>query len=123
MLEYALEKLKEHNSGGRVNVYAVLTTKRGLILSEGGNLYLKSHPVVKHYANVTRQHDNKCFLHAEIRTLIAYRGKHKHLKLYVASKDRNGNVRNAKPCPICSAYIDDMQRTQNMKIDVFFTES
>ena len=38
MLEYALEKAREHDSGGRVNVYSVLTNKRGLVLSEGGNL-------------------------------------------------------------------------------------
>ncbi len=50
MLEYALENVKEHDSGGRVNVYAVLTDKRGRILAENGNLYNKSHPAAQKYA-------------------------------------------------------------------------
>ena len=36
MLEYALSKCNEHESYGRVNVYAVLTDKRGRILAENG---------------------------------------------------------------------------------------
>ena len=95
MLEYALSKCNEHESYGRVNVYAVLTDKRGRILAENGNLYNKSHPAAQKYAIKTGQSEHKSFLHAEIRTLLAYRGRHKHLKLYVASMDRNGNIRCA----------------------------
>ena len=122
MLEYALSKCNEHESYGRVNVYAVLTDKRGRILAENGNLYNKSHPAAQKYVIKTGQSEHKSFLHAEIRTLLAYRGRHKHLKLYVASMDRNGNIRCAFPCKMCYAYIKDTEQQLSIKIEIINTE-
>ena len=122
MLKYALSKCNEHESYGRVNVYAVLTDKRGRILAENGNLYNKSHPAAQKYAIKTGQSEHKSFLHAEIRTLLAYRGRHKHLKLYVASMDRNGNIRCAFPCKMCYAYIKDTEQQLSIKIEIINTE-
>lgn len=105
MLERAVKYAALHNSGGDVRVYAIATDKRGNILAQNGNTYLKSHPKQKHWCFMAK-HVKREFLHAETRTLIqALKSGKEIAKLYVARVDKSGKVKDSKPCEVCSFMI------------------
>lgn len=106
MLNYCLEKARKHDSGGRVTVYACATDKRGNILAEGGNSYVKTHPlqasIAKRVGLAAKQ-----FLHAEVACIAKLARLCKECDtLYIARVDKVGNPLPAEPCVICTEAIE-----------------
>lgn len=112
MLDYCIEMAKsvpfEKN---RVRVYAVITNKSGIVISEGSNSYVKTHPYQKHCGVRVGLFDKE-YLHAECRAIIRSRGKGENL--YIARVDSKGKPMAAKPCPICQLAIEDHGKIKNV---------
>lgn len=119
MLDRVVEKARNHDSGGRCSVYAVALNKRGRIVAEGGNSYIKTHTVQAEFSIKAGLADKQC-LHAEVKTLISAKGK-KIAKLLIARVDSDGQPRIAKPCPVCQAMIDWYQEENDCKIEIEHT--
>lgn len=88
----------------RQRVVAILTDKRGKILSIGINSYNRTHPKQAHYAKKSGNGE-RIFLHAEIAALV--RCKEKADKIYIARTDAHGKEVLAKPCPLCSLALHE----------------
>lgn len=101
---------------GKQRLCAVITDKRGKVLSVGVNNYTKSHPLQAAYAKQVGR-EEACFLHAEIASLVglSYSDKRRVYKISVARILRNGKTAIAKPCQICSKALKDF----NVKIIEF----
>lgn len=85
---------------------AIITDKRGRILSVGQNSYQKSHPRQAYYAQKLGKH-NKIFLHAELHALTRIPEDKKPHAIYIARVNKHGEPRNSKPCSICEMAIKD----------------
>jgi tRNA(Arg) A34 adenosine deaminase TadA len=104
MLEYAIEKAREINPDENyVRVYAVITDKRGRIVSEAHNSYTKTHPLQARFAKFVGN-EEAVYLHAEIRAMVKCKDGQGH-KMYVARVGRTGDPLPACPCEICQAAI------------------
>jgi len=88
----------------KVSVVSFLLDKKYQILSIGTNSYNKTHPTQALFAKRVGD-EERVFLHAEIDALIKCKELHKVRYILVARVGRDGKIRNAKPCPICSAAI------------------
>ena len=103
MIEYCLKKAQELPMTHRQRLYAVVTDRKGNILGEGANSFVKSHPAQAKAAKKVGQPFKEC-LHAESLALIraAKTGKIPY-QLTVARILRD-NVSSglAMPCAVCS---------------------
>lgn len=95
-------KIAEKECNGKHRVVAIISDKRGRVVSVGSNSYQKSHPRQAHYASATGL-ERKIFLHAEIRAIIRAGGSGTKLSVYRFNK--NGETRMAAPCEVCQAAI------------------
>lgn len=91
---------------GQQRIFAVITDKKGRILSEGTNSYTKTHTFQFRCATKTGLKE-KCFLHAEISAIckLSYQHKKRAYKLYIARVGNNDKVLLAAPCIICQEAI------------------
>lgn len=89
----------------RFNLIAKCFDKKGNLLSVGVNSYVKSSPVMKHFAKLAGE-PYKIYLHAEVQALLRARDKIVH-RITVERYDEEGNMRLAKPCPICTLAIKE----------------
>ena len=114
MLEYCVKKAREGDSGGKIRVYSVATDKRGNYLGEAMNTYTLTHPTMKKWSLRCGQH-GKEYLHSEVLTMLrSAKSGRKATDLYIARVDKQGNVKNAKPCVICQAMITSEFPTLNV---------
>lgn len=105
-LDYCIDKARQHDSGGRIRVYAVATNKQGRIIAEAGNDYCKTHPTQAMYASSVGLGE-KQYLHSEVACLIiCLRKRVVPVKMYVARVHRDGRVAAACPCVICAKAIE-----------------
>lgn len=91
---------------GKQRVCAIITDKKGRIISIAANSYSKTSPFMYKYAKQVGLED-KIYWHAEckaIKQLVDT--KHAH-KIYIARVTKSDKVGNAAPCPICAAAIKD----------------
>ena len=84
---------------------AIITDKRGRVLSIGQNSYVKTHPLQAHYAKKAGMH-HKVFLHAEMAAIVKCRDLSKAHKISIFRHNKKGEPMNAKPCPICQGAIE-----------------
>ena len=93
---------------GKQRLVAVITDRKGNVLSVGQNSYSKTHPMMKHYAVKVGKPESQ-YIHAEVAALVRLgREAHKAHNIYVARLDKQGNTAIAKPCEICQSVIDMM---------------
>jgi len=85
-------------------VVAILTNKRGQIISIGINSYHKTHTKQAHYAKKSGNSD-KIFLHAEISALV--KCKEKPYSIHVVRTNAEGKECLAKPCELCSLALKE----------------
>lgn len=83
---------------------AIITDKRGRILSIGKNNYTKSHPLQAQYAEKVGE-PYKIYLHAEIDAIIKCKDLDKAHKIEIFRVNKQGKYLKAAPCPICSEAI------------------
>jgi deoxycytidylate deaminase len=86
-------------------ICAIITDKRGRIVSTGCNSYTKSHPRMAYYCEVTKQ-QHKIFLHAELDAIIKTKRKIPNT-IYIARVDKQGIPLPCQPCEICKLAIQD----------------
>jgi tRNA(Arg) A34 adenosine deaminase TadA len=85
-------------------IEARIYDRQGKLVGCGGNSYTKSHPLQARLAERVGQ-PARIFLHAEIQAIIRARGR--GFKLVVERRNAKGELRNAKPCPICELAIKE----------------
>ena len=104
MMEYSISKLRQLALAvkGKHRVAACCYDRKGRVLSYGTNSYTKTHPKQLRFAT---EAGNACkqFLHAEIAALV--RCREVPYKIKVIRVGKNGELKLAKPCPICSLAI------------------
>lgn len=89
----------------RQYITAIITDKKGRILSIGKNSYFKSHPMML-------VHGTKCgepfkiVLHAEVAAIVRCKDLDKAHKISVYRYSVSGEPLIAKPCKICQSAID-----------------
>jgi len=114
MLQYCVKKAREGDSSGAVRVYSVATDKRGNYLGESLNTYILTHPTMKKWSLRCKQHGRE-YLHSEIRTMLKAARTGKDITdLYIARVDKQGNIKDGKPCVICQAMITSEFPTLNV---------
>lgn len=89
----------------RFDLTAIIYDKRGKVLSIGKNSYFKTHPLQFHHCQKVGL-PHKQFLHAEIHAIVRCRNLEKAHKIVVMRFDKEGNAKNAKPCPVCASAIE-----------------
>lgn len=77
--------------------------RRGKQIAAAFNDYSKSHPIMKHYAEMVGL-DDKIFLHAEILAILRSGDTAIHT-ITVERYGKSGQMLLAKPCPVCMAAI------------------
>lgn len=88
----------------RQKLLACALDKKGRVLSIRSNDYECSHPLQKHFAELSGRPD-AIYLHAEISALIA--AKKDVYKMIVVRVDADGNPMLAKPCKICERAMKE----------------
>lgn len=83
---------------------AVITDKKGNVLSIGENNYTKSHPYMAKMAMMYDEPD-KIFLHAEIAAILKCRRLTDAHTIHIYQIAKDGTVTLAKPCKICAGAI------------------
>jgi deoxycytidylate deaminase len=93
---------------GQQRVAAVVTDKRGRVLSIGVNSYKKTNPMMKTYA-IRAGNPAACFLHAEVAALVSlsHNDRQKAYKISIARALKNNQTGLAAPCPICQLALKD----------------
>lgn len=93
---------------GQQRIAAVITCKRGKVLSIGVNSYVKTNPTMKYYA-VKAGNPEAQFLHAEVAALVGlnYNDRQKAYKISIARALKNNQAGLAAPCPICQLALKD----------------
>lgn len=87
-------------------VAAVITDKRGRVLSYGLNSYSCSHPLQAKFGRLTGNPD-AVWLHAEVAALVKLRDK-PHT-LHVARVKKNREKAMSMPCPACAMAIKEAE--------------
>ena len=103
MLSHAKEIAKKLVKN-QYKIAAIITDRKGNILSIGVNSYSKTHPRQAYYADKVGK-SRKIFLHAEMDALIKCKGK--PYAIYIARVNNKGEERLAAPCTICQMAIQD----------------
>lgn len=104
MIDIAIQKAKQITYiKGQARVYAIITDKRGRIVSEGANSYSKTST---HMHRASRKLGlQKDYAHAECVAIV--RSKGRGCKLYVARVGAKGQALPAYPCPVCRELIKE----------------
>lgn len=91
---------------GEQRVAAILTDKRGKIISTGVNSYRKTHPYQKALAIIAEGNECKNVIHAEFACYLkSRRSTLVPHKIYVARVKKDGSTGMAKPCKTCAALL------------------
>jgi len=102
-LEYCIEKAKQLPFiKGQKRFWCVILDKRGRIIAEASNNYLKTSAAQYRAAKRVGLED-KCYLHSESHALIKSKGR--GCTLIVARVLSDGTPANAKPCLVCEEMI------------------
>lgn len=88
----------------KYNITAIISDKKGRVLSVGQNSYVKSHPIQAKYAKRVGR-DDCVFLHAEIAAIIKCKNLDDAYKIFVSRLSDDGQTKLAKPCDICMSAI------------------
>ncbi len=87
------------------HITAIITDKKGRVLSIGQNSYTKTHPMMSEYGMPFNE-PHKTFLHAEVHAIVRCKNLDKAHKISVFRYNQSGKPLLAKPCKICQSAID-----------------
>ena len=90
----------------KYKLVAIITDKKGKILSIGKNSFSKSHPTMAYYAE-KMGNKHRIYLHAELHALIKLNNTCDPYAIYVVRVNNQGEPLLAKPCEICQQAISD----------------
>lgn len=97
----------------RYHFKAIITDKKGNVLSIGENNYNKSHPYMAKMAMACGE-DKKIFLHAEIAAIIKCKELKKADNIYIYRIRNNGDIELVNPCKICRSAIKELGLNINL---------
>jgi tRNA(Arg) A34 adenosine deaminase TadA len=94
----------------KVAIVCTIYDRRGKPISVGTNRYDKTHPRQailsrKAHRKGLTENGEQIYLHAEMSALVKCRKE--PYSMLVVRVDRNGNLSNCKPCPICQMAIEE----------------
>lgn len=116
-LEYALQKARElPYSRGFQRHYSVVLDRRGRVVSESANSYVKTSPrSFKAASKVGRP--EACYLHSEQRALYLDK-RRKGVKLVVVRVNAEGQAVYSEPCEICKEVLKDFPNIKSVEFSV-----
>lgn len=117
MLHKALKLVNSYKKD-KYCLCAIITDKKGNILSVGKNDYFRSHPTQAYYAEKCGN-KHSIFIHAEIDALTKIPYGKKPYAIYIARINKNGEPVIAKPCQICQEAIKDAGIKEN---NIYYTK-
>jgi tRNA(Arg) A34 adenosine deaminase TadA len=85
-------------------ITAIITDRRGRVLSIGQNSYIKTHPLQAKHAKKAGL-PQKQFLHAEIHAITRCKNLSKAHSIMITRYNKNGQPVLAAPCPVCMSAI------------------
>jgi tRNA(Arg) A34 adenosine deaminase TadA len=88
---------------GRYRIAAAVLDRKGKILATGTNSYVKTHPRQAELAKKTGN-SHRHWLHAEVAALVKVKNGIP-AKIVVVRVGNAGELRLAKPCPVCMMAI------------------
>jgi len=106
MLDKAINIARQLNNK-KQNICAIITDRRGNVLSIGTNSYSKSSPLQKMYADRVGE-VHKIFNHAEIDCIKKLPYHCKPENIFVARISKSGKSLPAFPCRICQEALKDL---------------
>lgn len=89
---------------GEQRHWCAIYDKRGRLLSEASNSYIKTSPKMKRAGQKVGL-DEKIYWHAECKAIYSLRNPEKAYKLVVVRVGSKGEPVNSKPCIICERLI------------------
>lgn len=89
--------------GRKFSIKSTTYAKNGRVLATAYNSYTRTHPIMKHFANLVGDF-HKEFLHSEISAILKS-GNNKIHSIKVERYGAKGEPLLAKPCVICEAAI------------------
>ena len=105
-LQYCIDKAKEQTYVRKQSRhYCVIVDKRGKIVAEAANDYLKTHTVMHKASRKLGLEKDYC--HSEMLALVRSRGK--GVKMFIARVDSQGNACYSAPCIVCASLIAQSQ--------------
>lgn len=105
-IDYCLQRARElPYIRGQQRHFAAVFCKRGRLVSESANSYLKTSPRAFKAASKLGLND-KCYIHAEMRALWLDK-KQKGVKLIVVRIGAKGDPMYSEPCLVCKEVLKD----------------
>lgn len=86
------------------NIFSVVYSRSGKVLSTGENSYKKTNPNQARIAALVGLPD-KQYLHSEVAALLSLHPSHRPHSIFVSRKMKDGSFGLAKPCEVCQAAI------------------
>ena len=90
----------------KVSIKATVYDKRGMVLAVGYNSYTKTHPRMSELGCCVDL-PFKIYMHSEVSAIIKALRKGTPYKIFVERYGKDGEPRNAEPCPICKLAIKE----------------
>lgn len=106
MINKAIKIANMISSDYKHRLCAVITDKKGKILSVGTNSYTKTHPIQHYYAKCCGN-EERIYLHAEMSAIVSLPYNSKPHAIFIARVNGSGKSMLAKPCKICKHAIND----------------
>lgn len=91
----------------KYRLVAIITNKRGEILSVGHNSFTKSHPLQAYYA-IRVGTEKRIFIHAELDAITKIPFNSKPHAIYIVRVNKKNKPCLSKPCNICQQAIKDV---------------
>lgn len=89
----------------RYEIIASTFDKKGNLIASGMNSYRKTHPLMRHFAKLAGEHEEKTAIHAELQAMLRSKGKEVY-SILVQRFDAFGNPKVAKPCLTCQKILE-----------------
>lgn len=115
-LDYCIQKAREiPYVKGEQRHYSLVLDKRGKILAESANSYVKTHPMMHRHSK--RLGMFKDFIHSEVNALIKDKTR-KGVKLIVVRVNAKGEPCNSEPCCVCKEIIKNFKNIKSVEYSV-----
>ncbi len=88
----------------RYEIIATCFDRKGKVLGTGVNSYIKTHPLMKYFAEKAGESAEKIFTHAELQAVLASQRKGID-SILVQRFKLNGEPALAKPCKTCQEML------------------
>lgn len=106
-IDYCLQRAREiPYKRGEQRHWAAIYDKRGKLIAEGSNSYVKTSPKMLRAGQKVGL-DNKIYWHAECKAIYGLRDIKKAYKIVIARVNSIGEAVNSKPCILCETLIRD----------------